>query len=222
MLAGHQSFVTLHEMASDISLQVFLGTIHTFHMGILTRLSQMLVYCTSVHPLGAPILLLRTVINFKLAVDFFVSLKFLVLDDFITPIFAVSAPELKLRKHISDDFMRFHFEIRSTFAFERTNSWLLQPLLQTIHAKAVLTLIALKWAHQNPVANPTFQLLGECLLVDDPLSFHRVLFDWGKNLILTLIVLVTLWLLSRFIHWGVSWVLRDKREVDARIVIDVD
>jgi len=129
----------------------------------------------------------------------------------------VSASELKLRKHISDNFVGFHFKIRSAFTFERTNSCFLEPFLKTIHAKAVLTLVALKWVHKNPVANSALELFGESFLVDHPISLNRVLFGCGKFL-----VKVALRFLSRFINGGVGWIFRNKRKVYPRIIIDID
>jgi hypothetical protein len=58
------------------------------------------------------------------------------------PGFKISTSYLQLRKNISDYFVRLHFEIWVTFAFERTNSCFFEPFLKAIYAKTVFAFVA--------------------------------------------------------------------------------
>lgn len=72
--------------------------------------------------------------------------------------------------------MGFHFEIGFAFAFEGAFSRLLQPFLKTVHAKAVLTRVALQGVHEHTMANAALELFGEEFLVDNALSVYDVVF----------------------------------------------
>ena len=52
--------------------------------------------------------------------------------------------------------MRLHLEVKPSFALKGAYARFPEPLLETVHAEAVLALIALERAHEHPMANSAF------------------------------------------------------------------
>ena len=183
VLACKLCFLAAGEMFTDVFSQELLLAVHALHSLVFARLLDVLVDQISVQLDLAPFVVVRALHLLELALNLLVDLKLSMRENGLAPSSCVSAPDLEVGEHVSDDFVRLEFEVRITSTLERTCACLPEPLLQTVHAEAILTLVALQGVHQYAVAYPALHILRHVLVVHHPLRVNDV--DLNRVLIVT-------------------------------------